>query len=543
MRKAIRQITLSIFLAVGTVFSQPDSRFRPFDWVVYKGGNEVTTITEGYTYAYLGTKSGGINRLNLFGSYFEEPLTVAQGIKSNNINAVHFDKITGLLWVATTNHVQFSNSREGNWFPIDLQSIGLSRFDTVRRIGSSKRFVWLEARSSYIKIDNSSGFLIGIFPNPDEMGIEWSSGKFRDETELNKILMNFSFFDGWVYNGNQLIDGYGRVTGISSGFLGKHGNVYLASNDGTIFLGTKTMQAFSPIYTGLRNNDVNTILGDDDYLWVGSQDFINSKGISKFDTKTLTSEFYSFEEVINMYPTPIYSFFYHKNNLYAGGDGLILYFNSKENFWRTLGPDRGIPSADIINLYGNDTHLWIGSSQGLDRISISTLRTDDAGIENIFSNVSVNEIDSVDNCIWFGTSSGLVIYSSIDSKLMQMEDIGRKNFSQPLFNVTSICENDNAIYVLCDIGIVKFDVIEREWDIVLNSAVYRNANAISMGINKKFIFLGLKDGLMKINKRSGLVREYFFPFLKNVNDIYINGKQIWLGTSNGLVKFLWKRDL
>ena len=64
-----------------------------------------------------------------------------------------------------------------------------------------------------------------------------------------------------------------------------------------------------------------------------------------------------------------------------------------------------------------------------------------------------------------------------------------------------------------------------------------------MGVNKKYIFLGLKDGLMKYNKHNGLVRDYFFPFLKNVNDIYINGKEIWLGTSNGLVKFLWKRDL
>ena len=62
-----------IFLIqISLVLGQPDSRFRPFDWVLYRGAESITSITEGYTYAYIGTKAGGLKRLNLFGNNFKQ---------------------------------------------------------------------------------------------------------------------------------------------------------------------------------------------------------------------------------------------------------------------------------------------------------------------------------------------------------------------------------------------------------------------------------------------------------------------------------------
>ena len=57
------------------------------------------------------------------------------------------------------------------------------------------------------------------------------------------------------------------------------------------------------------------------------------------------------------------------------------------------------------------------------------------------------------------------------------------------------------------------------------------------------IFLGTDNSLIKINKRTGLVSDYEFPFIGRVYNIIVDGKEIWLGTSNGLIKFLWKRHL
>ena len=75
---------LILSILITEVKSQPDSRFRPFDWVLYKGSGEINSITEGYTFAYIATNEGGIKRFNLYGNYFDEPLTTAQGLQENS---------------------------------------------------------------------------------------------------------------------------------------------------------------------------------------------------------------------------------------------------------------------------------------------------------------------------------------------------------------------------------------------------------------------------------------------------------------------------
>jgi len=49
--------------------------------------------------------------------------------------------------------------------------------------------------------------------------------------------------------------------------------------------------------------------------------------------------------------------------------------------------------------------------------------------------------------------------------------------------------------------------------------------------------------LVRINKKTGFTREYSFPFIGQVNAMNLDGKTLWLGSSQGLVKFKWKRDL
>ena len=532
-----------LFFSIVNMMAQPDSRFRPFDWILYKGPGTIKSITEGYTFAYIGTETGGIKRFHLYGNYFDEPITTAQGLKDNSINAVHFDKVTGLIWASSPQYVQYSFSREGDWYSIELEKLGLSKFDHIQKIGSSSNYVWLHARSSFIKIDHSSGVLIGIYPSPDEININWSSGPFIGDKGLMELFESYIMLEGWIFNGNELIDEYGRRTNITTGFIGDHGNIYFGTQDGTIFHGTKTMETFSPVETHLKNTDVTSLFHSDDVLYVGSQDYVLSKGISKYNIRSSSSEHFPFEETINMTPTPIFSIYHSDGELWAGGDGVILYYNEKDDYWRTLGQNRGVPPGKIYDIHGNRTHVWIGSSRGLGRIENSTLSNDPIGIEHIFDNISIFDIDSIDNSLWFGTRTGIYIYSNIHSQLTQMSDVGRKSFPEQLRNVVAIEEHGEVIYVVSDVGIVNFDIEEKVWELMFNSGIYRNETVYSMALNDKFIFLGLNNGLIKINKRTGLVRDYVFPFIGRVNALFVDGKEIWLGTSNGLIKFLWKRDL
>ena len=536
-------IILSLLFWPLLIKGQPDSRFRPFDWVQYRGAGSITSISEGYTFAYIGTELGGLKRFNLFGNNFDDPITTAQGLKDNHITAVHFDTQTGLLWVASKNHIQYSFSREGDWYANDLQSLGLSKYDNVKRIGSSSQYIWLQARSSYVKIDHSSGTLIGIYPSPDELSIEWSSGPYNGQSDLHEIYMNYAVMDGWILNGDELIDRLGRRVKITTGILGRHGNVFTGSDDGTFFYGTTTMETLYPLVPDIINTDISALKPVNEIMWLGSQDFITSKGISSLNTSTGESILFSFEETINMTPTSIYSIFVSDSELWVGGNDLLLVYDIKEDYWRTLGEENGVPGGHIWDLHGGPIYIWAGSSFGLSRIERSTRREAPIGIESLFDNIPVYDLEKVESEIWIGSRSGLFIFSENDPQIRKAKDIGRKDFPELMLRITAIQEFDSFVYVVGDMGIVRFDKDQKVWDLIFPSAVYDNLTTHSFATNKNYFFLGTEDGLIRINKKTGFIKEYAFNFLGQINEMYLEGRIIWLGTSNGLVKFKWKRDI
>ena len=166
-----------------------------------------------------------------------------EGLKDNQVTATHFDLGTGLIWAASTFHVQYSFSREGDWYAKELQSLGLSRNDRINRIGSSTNYIWLQAKSSYVKLDHSSGILVGIYPTPDELDIHWSSGQYVGQSNLHEIFMNYSAIDGWILNGNEFIDPLGRRVEITTGLIARHGNIFAGGDDGTFFHSTEIKKA------------------------------------------------------------------------------------------------------------------------------------------------------------------------------------------------------------------------------------------------------------------------------------------------------------
>ena len=65
----------------------------------------------------------------------------------------------------------------------------------------------------------------------------------------------------------------------------------------------------------------------------------------------------------------------------------------------------------------------------------------------------------------------------------------------------------------------------------------------SMAINEQFLFLGTRSGLSRINIKTGLIRDYKYPFIGEINDLALDDNILWIGSVNGLLKFKWKRDL
>jgi len=124
------KIVSVVLVFLNLLIAQPDSRFEAFDWILYRQTGQINSISEGYTYAYFATERAGILRYNLYQNRFNEPITTAQGLSENQINAVHFDQNTGILWAATYGFIEFSYNSQGDWYHIDLTDYGFHRNPT-----------------------------------------------------------------------------------------------------------------------------------------------------------------------------------------------------------------------------------------------------------------------------------------------------------------------------------------------------------------------------------------------------------------------------
>ena len=59
----------------------------------------------------------------------------------------------------------------------------------------------------------------------------------------------------------------------------------------------------------------------------------------------------------------------------------------------------------------------------------------------------------------------------------------------------------------------------------------------------KFCFIGTEQGLFRVNMKSHRVREYDFDFIGSINALERIDKYLWIGSSEGLIRFKWRKDL
>jgi len=542
-KKCCFHIGLYFFLFFAISFAQPSARYRPFDWLLFKEPGRINSLSEGFEFLYVGTSHGGIYRYNLYSNQYDFPITSAQGLKSNSISSVHFDQNTGILWAASVGALQYSFTREGDWRYIDFVDIGLRNNDNISQIGNSENYVWAKANAVYVKLDKSSGILAGIYPRPDEINISWSSTNYYEQADIATIMNNYALMSGWMASGSKLIDGYGRYIDITSGLIGKHNDVWIGTSDGTLFQGDKTMEAIFPTEFGIRGSNINALFQNENNLWIGSKGYDVGRGVTRLNTRNFQTDHYDFDVTVNMNLTEVYSFYDFENTLWVGGNGVILVFDKPDNFWRTLGEDRGIPNSDITSMVGDSNYVWIGSYYGIRQINRKSKREEPMGFEYLFYNHPVNDLLLNEFGVWVASRTGIYLYDKNNPQIMNGLSIGNSYLDFPVSRVTSIFQDNQLLYFATNIGVVSFNIEEKFWDMVIPASDYRGLDVSDLIVVGKFCFIGTSQGMFRINLKSKRTREYKFDFIGSVNSLEKIGKYVWMGTSEGLIRFKWRKDL
>ena len=537
----------SLFLVVSCplfLTAQPEPRFDPFDWTAYRHLGRINSITEGYNYVYFGTEDGGIVRYHIFRNAFAPPITRAQGLSGNRIQLVHFDRETGTLWVVTDKGLEYSYSREGDWYYLSFEDIGIAPGTRILRMGSSARNLWLLAGSMFIKLDHLSGIVLGMAPKPDEDSIAWSSGPLLPGEKPPEKIADYSVMDGWMLNLNQFIDPFGRVTDITTIYQGQE--YWVGAEDGTIFLGDKQLEAFYPQRFGLANTDVTTFTHGRQF-WVAGRYGVEATGVTRFDYRRKMFDFFDFDVNINMNPQSLFSSLEVGDEIWLGGKSGILVYDKKESFWRILDETRGLPVGSIVTMASDDSaYVWVGLSAGIARMNIKTKRAEPIGIEDLFLGRFIFDLEIIGDQLWIGNERGLYIYDTQRKTLVKYTAFGDFSLLRGRQKVFSyfwkIRSYKQQVFIATPQGILRYDSKSKQWDVIIEPSEYQGKRVLAMEFSGNQCFLGTLDGVIRIDLRQHFSRVYNYSFIRRVNDMYITNGTLWLGTPEGLISFLWKKD-
>jgi len=347
--------------------AQPAPRFEPFDWVLYTRAGILQSFSEGYEYLYIATRSGGIYRWHILRKQFVEPITTAQGLTSNSCDAVFIDRDSGILWVATPEYLEFSYDAEGNWIHRSFEEMGLVPGTRVDQIGVSKNYLWLLTGSVAVKIDRVSGSYLGQKSQPDEPVVAVGSGH-RFNYNVPEQLRDYSVMDGWMFNGNDVIDWDGRTEHITTFYFGRYNDQFVGTDRGTLLVGDGILKSFQPVRVGLLNGGVgDLVLGSD--ILLGGSNTTDPMGLTWFNPDQNKYDYLESELEINSPGQPVTRLDRYAQDIWVGGTDIAVY-HMKDQFWKTLGqPLQGGPVIAMVNGGG---YQWITTNREL--IKIDTTR-------------------------------------------------------------------------------------------------------------------------------------------------------------------------
>ena len=165
------------------------------------------------------------------------------------------------------------------------------------------------------------------------------------------------------------------------------------------------------------------------------------------------------------------------------------------------------------------------------------------GVERLFSDIPIYVLEGIDDELWIGTYSGLYILYLNNPQIIKSSEIGRKDFSEPIKGITSITEFNDMIFVVGDLGVFSFSKENKTWEFMFSSTMYENKMINSIAVTNRYLFLGSNNGLFRIDKNTGFIRDYKFTFIGQVRDLFMDENILWIGSNKGLIKFKWKRDI
>lgn len=516
----------NILVATDDGLNLYDKENDKFNRILYKDGiitnQSIYSLAEDYNgNIWIGT-CNGLNKINVKSKEIEKIYASddENSISGNMIYRIYCDN-DGYLWVGTYDEGLNKINIESNEIKVykniekDKNSLGGNEVRNILQDINGTIWVctngglskYIESEERFINYTNKSYDGYSILDNNTFSIIE----------DKNGLIMVGTYRGVSIFDPNNKIEHYKNDPFDSNSLSENSVNGIYEDNENFIWAGTRSTgvniinresKTIKHITTddGLDSNNINSIAGYDEYIWIGT-----SSGLNKIDKNNNTIENYNSNEMLNSVKIK------------------YLYLDSNKYLW--MGTPQGIY---ILNTYTDEiTDLsYILHNNNIDDTYIETIYEDREGnywigtflkgylikidAKNKSVKVYKDEIDSKairsiaedDKYLWIGTSDGLCRLDKKEDKITTYtEDDGLANNN--IYGI--LVDNQGDLWMSTNNGISKFDINKDKFvSFYLEDGLQSNEfNGASYYKNSKgeFLFGGI-NGLNIFNPDEITVGKY-----------------------------------
>ncbi len=481
-------------------------RYREGDWVSYSVFRYITSIAMDFDHVYFGT-TGGMTRYDRYEKKWDRPFTISNGLPDNWIRNVAYDPDRDEIWVDTYAGPAMYQPVFGEWS---------SEFDFPKHL--------TESDTSHLNLPNF--FMeFGLTHLPDRYIMDSN----LDQYKITDYLKG-DFDDLWIAT-------WGLGAGVAS---------------------LRHLQ-LKMLKFGLYDKDVKAILIDRDDMWFGGSSFFyRSQGITRYDRKTGTWNYYSAPYTSSLVSNQVNAIEADKKFVWFGTEDGLARFNKKKNSWKSYNTFRGLPDNEVSALGEDGDILWIGTRLGLAFYNAkkdSIRKVNDPLLKGIY----IYSILADSHFVWVGTERGVYAldkikktwyrFSTPDNLLFGQVRSIAKYFSEDSLHsgfqdsvVTKTYSGKDEIWFGTDMGILGYNPVTNERMVYQSKIDFPEVNVIKLVCDKRYVWVATGNGVLRLDKKHQLWTRYTTEdgLLDDfVQDLVLDEDYIWFGTPQGVTRFFW----
>lgn len=480
-------ILLPLVLSLISTLSAQQRRifYHPDDWVSYADSRYVNDIARGFNTVYFAT-TGGILRYSINEDRWLDPITVSDGMPSNNVRRLAVDKLTDEIWIETPLTTAYWNPTFEQWY-------------------TNEPFPHDRAQAQR----PSPASFPQLFPDQD-----------------------YNYLPGGTLVGRDLLDYQITETLADEAEVVWVGIWGLGPGKVDLRRLTLDVMPFGPYDQDAAGV---AIAGDDLWLLGGGNGLPGS--ISRWQRNEDKWKYYDPHYEPRIISDQYYDIATDAQNVWIGTEIGLVRYNIRKDEFTSYSRGQGILGERVTAILPVRNNVIIGTERG---VSVFDLKRDSiyAASDNLILNREIRALAIYNKTIYAATDYGIYTLQWGGSKWSRFV-IDAAYLRGEIYD---LAVDSGSIYVVSDDGLVIVDLGTLQYKLYDENTVFENADLRVVLVYEGVPWVGGANGLFRLNKDTDFWYHYTTDdglISDRVRDLVGDGEYVWIATDEGLTRFYW----